>query len=349
MSKPLLDTLTGLSPSRRPIWLMRQAGRYLPEYREVRKTAGGFLNLCYTPELACEVTLQPLRRYDLDAAILFADILLIPQAMGCDLDFRENEGPVLRKIGSVSDVAELNSGIDELNKTLSPVYEAVSAIKASLDDDKTLIGFCGGPWTVATYMIEGGTSVERATSRLAAFANEEWLNDLIDKLVVSSIEYLSCQVEAGAEVLQIFDTWSGDLSGELLQQYCFKPIAAIRSELKNRYPKVPVIGFARGIGVSQTDFVAASKVDGVSIEWPVNTRWARENLIEHCVVQGNLDPLSLIGGGDGMLNATRQILQDLPMDRHIFNLGHGIRKETPPEHVSDLVSFIREFDGTGKQ
>jgi uroporphyrinogen decarboxylase len=348
MSKPLLDTLTGLSPSRRPVWLMRQAGRYLPEYREVRQTAGGFLNLCYTPELACEVTLQPLRRFDLDAAILFADILLIPQAMGCDLDFRENEGPVLRKIDSACDVAQLVSGIDDLNKTLSPVYDAVSTIKAELDDDKTLIGFCGAPWTVATYMIEGGTSVERAASRLAAFANEAWLNKLVDKLVVSSIEYLSCQVEAGAEVLQIFDTWSGDLSGELLERYCFTPIAAIRSELKKRYPHVPVIGFARGVGVSQTDFVAASNVDGVSIEWPVNTKWARDNLIEHCVVQGNLDPLSLIGGGDGMLNATRLILQDLPMDRHIFNLGHGIRKETPPEHVSELVSFIREFDGAGK-
>ncbi len=348
MSKPLLDTLTGLSPSRRPVWLMRQAGRYLPEYREVRQTAGGFLNLCYTPDLACEVTLQPLRRYDLDAAILFADILLIPQAMGCDLDFRENEGPVLRKIGSAADVAQLNSGIDELNKILSPVYDAVSAIKSNLDEDKTLIGFCGAPWTVATYMIEGGTSVERAASRLAAFANEDWLNELVDKLVSASIEYLSCQVEAGAEVLQIFDTWSGDLSGELLQRYCFQPIAAMRSELKKRHPHVPVIGFARGIGVSQTDFVAASKVDGVSIEWPVNTGWARDNLIERCVVQGNLDPLSLIGGGDGMLNATRQILQDLPADRHIFNLGHGIRKETPPEHVSDLVSFIREFDRTAK-
>ena len=171
MSKPLLDILTGLSPSRRPVWLMRQAGRYLPEYREVRQSAGGFLNLCYTPELACEVTLQPLRRFDLDAAILFADILLIPQAMGCDLEFRENEGPVLRQIGSAKDVAQLASGIDELNKTLSPVYEAVTTIRKNLDADKTLIGFCGAPWTVATYMIEGGTSVERASSRLAAFAN----------------------------------------------------------------------------------------------------------------------------------------------------------------------------------
>ena len=348
MSKPLLDSLTGLSPSRRPVWLMRQAGRYLPEYRKVRQQAGGFLNLCYSPNLACEVTLQPLRRFDLDAAILFADILLIPQAMGCDLDFRENEGPVLGKIGSTADVAGLVSDIGELNKTLSPVYDAVSQIRANLETDKTLIGFCGAPWTVATYMIEGGTSVERASSRLAAFANEDWLNQLIEKLVVSSVEYLSCQVEAGAEVLQIFDTWSGDLSGELLGRYCFAPISAIRSELKKRYPHVPVIGFARGIGVSQTDFVAACGVDGVSIEWPVNTRWARSNLIDHCVVQGNLDPLSLIGGGEGMLNATRLILDDLPMERHIFNLGHGIRKETPPEHVGELVAFIREFDGADR-
>ncbi len=348
MSKPLLDTLTGLPPSRRPVWLMRQAGRYLPEYREIRQQAGGFLNLCYSPHLACEVTLQPLRRFDLDAAILFADILLIPQAMGCDLDFRENEGPVLRKIGSATDVDQLASGIAQLNKTLSPVYDAVSLIKSNLDSDKTLIGFCGAPWTVATYMIEGGTSVERASSRLAAFANEGWLNQLMDKLVSSSVEYLSCQVEAGAEVLQIFDTWSGDLSGELLERYCFAPIAAIRSELKKRYPHVPVIGFARGIGVSQTDFVDACDVDGVSIEWPVNTRWAATNLIDRCVVQGNLDPLSLIGGGEGMLNATRLILNDLPMERHVFNLGHGIRKETPPEHVAELVSFIRAYDGEAK-
>ena len=324
---------------------MRQAGRYLPEYREVRQQAGGFLNLCYSPELACEVTLQPLRRFDLDGAILFADILLIPQAMGCELDFRENEGPVLGKIGSSSDVARLASGIGDLNKTLSPVYDAVSLIKANLDSDKTLIGFCGAPWTVATYMIEGGTSIERASSRLAAFANEGWLNLLIEKLVVSSIEYLSGQVEAGAEVLQVFDTWSGDLSGELLNRYCFAPIAAIRSELKRRYPQVPVIGFARGVGVSQTDFVDACDIDGVGIEWAVNTKWARENLIERCVVQGNLDPLCLIGGGDGMFEATQLILDDLPMERHIFNLGHGIRKETPPEHVTDLVSFIRKFDG----
>ncbi len=327
---------------------MRQAGRYLPEYREVRQQAGGFLNLCYSPELACEVTLQPLRRFDLDGAILFADILLIPQAMGCELDFRENEGPVLGKIGSSKDVARLANGISDLNSTLSPVYDAVSLIKANLEPDKTLIGFCGAPWTVATYMIEGGTSVDRASSRLAAFANEGWLNLLIEKLVLSSIEYLSGQVEAGAEVLQVFDTWSGDLSGELLDRYCFAPISAIRSELKKRYPQVPVIGFARGIGVSQTDFVDACDIDGVSIEWAVSTKWARRNLMERCVVQGNLDPLCLIGGGDGMFKATRLILDDLPMERHIFNLGHGIRKETPPEHVSDLVSFIREFDGAAR-
>ncbi|HUV29120.1 MAG TPA: uroporphyrinogen decarboxylase [Anaerolineales bacterium] len=345
MKKPLLEILKGNAPSRRPVWLMRQAGRYLPEYMEVRSQAGGFLELCYTPEFACEVTLQPLRRFDFDAAILFADILLVPQAMGCDLEFLVNEGPSLRKIRSDKDVAGLAWDISTLNKTLSPVYESVSLIRANLDAEKTLIGFCGAPWTVATYMIEGGTSTERAMSRLAAFANESWLNELIDKLVYSSVEYLSAQVRAGAEVLQIFDTWAGDLSGNLLTRYCFDPISRMRAELKIRHPDVPVIGFARGIGVSQTDFVDATGVDGVSIEWPVNTRWARDNLCPRCVVQGNLDPLSLIGGGEGMLDAARQILTDFPMNRHIFNLGHGIRKETSPEHVSDLVDFIRSHDG----
>ncbi len=345
MKKPLLEILKGNDPSRRPVWLMRQAGRYLPEYMQIRSQAGGFLELCYTPEFACEVTLQPLRRFDLDAAILFADILLVPQAMGCDLEFLVNEGPSLRKIRSEKDVAGLAWDISTLNKTLSPVYESMSLIRASLDAEKTLIGFCGAPWTVATYMIEGGTSTERAMSRLAAFGNESWLNELIDKLVYSSVEYLSAQVRAGAEVLQIFDTWAGDLSGSLLTRYCFDPISRMRSELKIRHPDVPVIGFARGIGVSQTDFIDVTGVDGVSIEWPVNTRWARDNLCSRCVVQGNLDPLSLIGGGEGMLDAARQILTDLPMNRHIFNLGHGIRKETPPEHVSDLVDFIRSYDG----
>ncbi len=310
----------------------------------MRALAGGFLNLCYTPELACEVTLQPLRRYDLDAAILFADILLIPQAMGCSLDFRENEGPVLGRIRSADCVAALSSDIGVLNKTLSPVYEAVSLIRKGLEADKTLIGFCGAPWTVASYMVEGGTSSERASTRLAAYAAEPWLDDLIEKLVESSIEYLGCQIEAGAEVVQIFDTWAGDLSGSLLQKYSFEPIARIRAELKRRWPSVPVIGFARGVGVSQPDFVDVSGVDAVGIEWPVDTRWARDNLVPKCVVQGNLDPLALIGGGDGMVSATRRILSDLPMERHIFNLGHGIRKETPPEHVSDLISAIREFD-----
>lgn len=344
VNKPLLDTLQGNAVSKRPIWLMRQAGRYLPEYREVRAQAGGFLNLCYTPDLACEVTLQPLRRYDLDAAILFADILLIPQAMGCPLDFKENEGPVLGKIRSAEDVRGLSSSITKLNETLSPVYDAVNLISNGLAADKTLIGFCGAPWTVATYMIEGGTSAERANSRLAAFAGEAWIDDLIEKLVESSVEYLGCQIEAGAEVVQIFDTWAGDLSGVLLSKYCFEPIGRMRAELKRRWPHVPVIGFARGVGVSQTDFVDATGVDAAGIEWPVNTAWARDHLTPKCVVQGNLDPLAVIAGGEGMKTAAEGILRDLPIGRHIFNLGHGIRKETPPEHVSQLIDIIRAFD-----
>lgn len=344
MGKALLDTLQGRTPEKRPIWLMRQAGRYLPEYREVRSQAGGFLDLCYTPDLACEVTLQPLRRYDLDAAILFADILLIPQAMGCSLSFKENEGPVLGTVRSSGDVASLTSEIRRLNETLGPVYESVSKIRAGLEPDKTLIGFCGAPWTVATYMIEGGTSAERAIGRLAAFRSEKWLDDLIGKLVEASIEYLHCQIEAGAEVVQIFDTWAGDLSGELLKRLCFEPIAEITAELKRRWPDVPVIGFARGVGVSQVEFARSTGVDAAGIEWPVSTGWARDHLISECVVQGNLDPLAVVAGGEGMKLAARQILADLPIGRHIFNLGHGIRKETAPEHVSELISAIRDFD-----
>ena len=344
VSKPLLDTLQGRTPEKRPIWLMRQAGRYLPEYRHVREQAGGFLDLCYTPSLACEVTLQPLRRYDLDAAILFADILLIPQAMGCGLAFRENEGPVLGKVRDGMDVGRLTADIGKLNQTLAPVYESVSLIKAGLAHDKTLIGFCGAPWTVATYMIEGGTSSERANSRMAAFKGEVWLDDLISMLVESSVEYLDWQIRAGAEVVQIFDTWAGDLSGDLLEKFCFDPIGRMRAELGRRWPGVPVIGFARGVGVSQGDFAAATAVDAVGIEWPVATGWARDHLVPQCVVQGNLDPLALVAGGEGMKLATRRILTDLPVGRHIFNLGHGIRKETPPEHVSELIEAIRDFD-----
>ncbi len=323
---------------------MRQAGRYLPEYRKIRHQAGGFLDLCYNPDLACEVTLQPLRRYDLDAAIIFADILLLPQAMGCEVAFKENEGPVLSTVRSVLEVERLALDMETLNKVLSPVYETVRLVRSGLDDDKTLIGFCGAPWTVATYMIEGGTSPDRAVSRIAAFCDEEWLGALIEKLTLASVEYLSAQIEAGAEVVQIFDTWAGDLSGTLLRRYSFDPIARIRTMLKQRYPAVPVIGFARGVGVSQTEFVDVTGIDGVSIETAVSPNWAKENLSKRAIVQGNLDPISVIAGGDGMRLAAREILEELPFDRHIFNLGHGIRKETAPEHVEDLISFIRSFD-----
>jgi uroporphyrinogen decarboxylase len=348
VNKPLLDTLQGRVPEKRPIWLMRQAGRYLPEYRQVREEAGGFLDLCYSPKLACEVTLQPLRRYDLDAAILFADILLVPQAMGSGLAFKENEGPVLGTVRDAGDVGKLTADIVKLNETLAPVYESVSLIRAGLAADKTLIGFCGAPWTVATYMIEGGTSAERANSRLAAFSGQGWLDDLIEKLVESSVEYLDWQIRGGAETVQVFDTWAGDLSGELLRKYCFEPIARMRTELKRRWPDVPVIGFARGVGVSQRDFVDATAVDAVGIEWPVATSWARDHLAPSCVVQGNLDPLAVVAGGEGMKTAALGILRDLPMGRHIFNLGHGIRKETPPEHVSVLIDTVREFDARGR-
>ena len=345
MNNAFIDVLKGRRAQRRPIWLMRQAGRYLEEYRQVRSRAGGFLDLCYTPKLACEVTLQPLRRFDLDAAILFADILLLPQAMGVSLDFRENEGPVLSKVGSAADVADLNDNQENVLAELGKVFEAVSLIRTTLDKDMALIGFCGAPWTVATYMIEGGTSVDRPNARVAAYADSGWLNDLVSKLTQSSVEYLAQQIEAGANAVQIFDTWAGDLSGRQLEQYCFEPFRKITSELKTRYPDVPIIGFARGLGPQQLRFAETTGVDCVGLEAAIPSWWAKDNLVDRTVVQGNLDPLAVVAGGEGMLNAARDILNIWPAERHVFNLGHGIRKETPPEHVSRLVDFVRSLDG----
>lgn len=341
--KPLLDVLNGIEPSRRPIWLMRQAGRYLPEYRKVREQAGSFLSLCYTPELACEVTLQPLRRFDLDAAILFADILLIPQALGAGLEFKVNEGPVLTPVRCSDDVAGLkcNGAMDHL----APVFETVSLIKRSLDGHIALIGFCGAPWTVATYMVEGGTSPDRANTRIAAHQGVAWLDRLIDMLVESSVEYLCHQVEAGAEAVQIFDTWAGDLPDGLREKYCFEPIRRIVDGVRNRVPELPVIGFARGIGREQMTFARVSDVNAVGVEWSASVEWLATDLSKICPVQGNIDPAALIAGGKALESSILSLTRQLEPSRHIMNLGHGIRPDTPIEHVSELVSLTRQADG----
>jgi uroporphyrinogen decarboxylase len=343
--KPLIDVLTGRIPSRRPVWLMRQAGRYLPEYREVRAQAGSFLGLCDDARLASEVTLQPLRRYDLDAAIVFADILLVARALGSNLDFRDREGPVLTPIRSEADVQNLASAVDL--ERLKAVFETLALVKKMLASHQTLIGFCGGPWTVASYMIEGGSTDDRLVARETAIRRPDWFNELMRRLVEGSVDYLAAQVEAGAEVLQIFDSWAGDLPETLHEELIFGPVQAIISGVRKRGAAVPVIGFARGLGAAHCDFASKCDLAGISVEQGVPLAWVKSVLMPRISVQGNLDPLILAMGGEALDRAVRRITALLPVHSHVFNLGHGVRPETPPEHVRRLVEAVRQADGAG--
>ena len=342
--KALLDVLEHRIPKRRPIWFMRQAGRYLPEYRAVRERAGSFLDLCYSPELAAEVTLQPLRRFDVDAAILFADILLVPQRMGLGLDFVQNEGPQLQPVRTARDV----SGLDADNAVvgLSRVFETVSLVRERLPAGVALIGFCGGPWTVASYMIEGGSSPDRSLTRKAAY-EAEWFGELIDKLVRVSVDYLVGQVRCGAEVLQIFDSWAGDLPPGLRQRWCDEPIRRIVQGIKAAGCNVPVIGFARGIGAGQIAFASHTGVDAVGLEASVPMRWAVEAIADGVALQGNIDPVAVVVGGKSLEMEVMDLVDAVPSARHIVNLGHGIRPETPAEHVAAVVNLIRRTDRFG--
>lgn len=328
-------------PTRRPVWFMRQAGRYLPEYRAVRGQAGTFLDLCYSPEMACEVTLQPLRRFDLDAAILFADILLVPQKMGLGLDFVHNEGPRLDVVRGRKEVDRLDA--EGAAGRLATVYETVARVSEGLPAGVALIGFCGGPWTVASYMIEGGSSADRGLARRAAY-EADWFGVLIDKLVETSIAYLAEQARAGAEVLQIFDSWAGDLPVSLRERWCDEPIRRIVQGLRDAGCEVPVIGFARGIGAGQVEFAGHTGVDAVGLETGSPPAWAAGALAPRVVVQGNIDPLAVVVGGASLEAEVKALMAALPRDRHIVNLGHGLRPETPPEHVTELVSMVRRHD-----
>lgn len=344
MDKALLSVLTGRTPGRRPIWMMRQAGRYLPEYRKLRAEVGSFLELCYTPELACEVTLQPLRRFDLDAAILFADILLIPQAMGLDLSFREGEGPVLGTVRDMGGVDALDGGDSVLDR-LAPVMDTVGRVAAKLDDHVTLIGFCGAPWTVASYMIEGGSSPDRRTARLAAARGDDWFEALIDRLVSCSVDYLSSQIAAGAEVVQIFDSWAGDLAAAEFERWSVAPVARMVAMLKERHPGVPVIGFPRAAGLGYEGFARRTGVDAVGVDASVPPRWLGDVLSREAVVQGNIDPVVLIAGGEALDRAVDRLTEAVPACRHILNLGHGIVPQTPIAHVERMVARVRHNDG----
>ncbi|WP_119270735.1 uroporphyrinogen decarboxylase [Taklimakanibacter deserti] len=342
-SSALLDVLKAKKASRRPVWFMRQAGRYLPEYLELRAKAGSFLNLCYSPELAAEVTLQPLRRFDLDAAILFADILVVPQAMGLGLTFAEGEGPVVEKISGLARVQALWR-LDEAEE-VRLVCETAEAVKSKLPAGIALIGFCGAPWTVASYMVGGGGEGGREIARAVAASGIEWFGLLIDRLIEASVSYLIRQIDAGVDVVQIFDSWAGDLPGYLQEDLVGRPIAAIITKVRAARPNVPVIVFARGAGAGHKRIGQITRAEALSVETSLPLTWARDQLAGSHAVQGNLDPLLVEKGGAALEKAVELIIGALPKDRHIFNLGHGMRPGTPPEHVEQVVRHLRKLDG----
>lgn len=323
-----------------PIWLMRQAGRYLPEYRELRAKAGGFLELCYSPALAAEITLQPIRRYGFDAAILFSDILVVPHALGQPLDFKEGEGPVLDPIRTREALAKLDPSktVDKFSR----VYESVARIRDGLPAGTALIGFCGAPWTVATYMVAGHGSPDQADARLWAYRDREGFSKLINLLTDTSIEYLSGQILAGADVVQIFDTWAGNLPGDELERWVIAPTRRIVTALRQRHKEVPIIGFPRGAGVHVPHYIDETGIDGIGCDTTMPLPELKDRIADLGVVmQGNLDPLLLVAGGEAMEVRVREILEEAEGAPFIFNLGHGIVPQTPPENVARLVAIIR--------
>lgn len=336
----LMDLLKDRTSGPPPIWMMRQAGRHLPEYRKIRAKAGSFLDLCYNPELACEVTLQPVVRYDLDAAIIFSDILVIPDALGQKLRFIEGEGPRLDPIKNRNSIENLNQ--ERVLTCLQPVFDAISLTRTQLSCDKALIGFCGAPWTVATYMI-AGSSHDQEAARLWAYRDPETFSMLIDMLTDISIAYLNKQIEAGADVLQIFDSWAGVLPEEEFARWCLDPLARIVSGVKSVHPHVPIIAFPRGIGLSCIKVMEHCAIDAISIDTTVPLAFARQYLQPHIVVQGNLDPLALLAGGDALNRAIEFILNELGTGAHIFNLSHGVLPQTPTENVIQMVRTVRRW------
>jgi uroporphyrinogen decarboxylase len=336
-TKPLLAVLKGARQEKPPFWLMRQAGRYLPEYRALRATKGGFLHLVNDSEAAAEVTLQPLKRFGFDGAILFSDILVVPHALGQDLWFEEGEGPRLAPILVDHAVEALTAAPERLN----PVYETVRRVKASLPVGTTFLGFAGSPWTVATYMVAGRGSREQAEARRLAYGDPMAFGAIIDAIITMSVEYLSKQIEAGVEAVQLFDSWSGSLSPTQFERWVIAPTVAIVSQLKARHPDTPIIGFPKGAGGKLIAYARETGVDAVGLDETVDPVWANASLPVDLPVQGNLDPLALIAGGEMLSQAVDRILAAFPDRPHIFNLGHGILPDTPIAHVEALVAQLR--------
>ena len=335
--KPLLAVLRGERRDPPPMWLMRQAGRYLPEYRALRAEKGGFLDLVYDPAAAAEVTLQPLKRFAFDGAILFSDILIVPHAIGQDLWFETGEGPRLAPKMVEARLRDLKPRMERL----APIYETVRRVKASLSPETTFLGFAGSPWTVATYMIAGQGSREQAEARQLAYNDPGKMDMILDLIATVTVDYLSGQILAGVEAVQLFDSWSGSLAPAQFERFVIARNAWIVSELKKRHPTIPIIGFPKGAGGKLGAYARETGVDAIGLDETVDPLWANRELPDRMPVQGNLDPLALMAGGDALRDATLRVLDALGSRPHIFNLGHGIGQHTPITHVEQLVELVK--------
>jgi uroporphyrinogen decarboxylase len=339
MNKSVLQVLAGARMEQPPVWLMRQAGRYLPEYRALRQKAGGFLDLVFTPDLAAEVTLQPIRRFGFDAAILFSDILVIPQALGQEVRFTAGEGPQLDPIEDRVAFHRLSGEVD--HDVLAPVYETIRIVKGALPSGVTLLGFCGAPWTVATYMIAGRGTPDQGPARLFGYRDRVGLDTLIDVLVDASADYLVRQLEAGVDAVQIFDTWAGVLSSDEFERWSIAPTRRIAAKVRERVPGARIIGFPRGAGTKLARYAAEAAVDAVGLDWMIDRGFARDQVQSRLPVQGNLDPLALLAGGAALDRAVDAVLESFSARPFIFNLGHGIVPETPIAHVEQMLKRVR--------
>jgi uroporphyrinogen decarboxylase len=336
-NKPLLSVLRGERRDPPPMWLMRQAGRYLPEYRELRAGKGGFLELVYDPEAAAEVTLQPLQRFAFDGAILFSDILIVPHAIGQDLWFEAGEGPRLAPRMTEARIRDLKPAMERLE----PIYETVRLVKSQLPETTTFLGFAGSPWTVATYMIAGQGSREQAEARTLGYSDPGKIDAILDLIAQVTVDYLSGQAAAGVDAVQLFDSWSGSLSPSQFERFVIARTAWIVDEFRKRHPDVPVIGFPKGAGGKLGAYASETGVDAIGLDETVDPAWAHRELPDDLPVQGNLDPMALLAGGEPLREAVARILDALGTRPHIFNLGHGISKETPIAHVEELVQLVR--------
>ncbi|MEJ0075040.1 MAG: uroporphyrinogen decarboxylase [Alphaproteobacteria bacterium] len=338
--KPILEVLGGRAQATPPVWFMRQAGRYLPEYRALRERAGSFLDLCFTPELATEVTLQPIRRFGFDAAILFSDILVVPHALGRTVTFEAGEGPRLEPLDDAAGLNGLSATADD--RVFAPVYEAVRRVKRELPANVALLGFCGAPWTVATYMVAGRGTPDQAPARLMAYREPRAFARIIDILVAVSSRYLIEQLRAGADAVQIFDTWAGVLPPTEFARWCIAPLRKIIANVRAEITDAKIIGFPRGAGASLGNYVTNVPINAVSIDWAAEPEFVRRNVQSKVAVQGNLDPLVLLAGGPALDRAIDEILENFRAGPFIFNLGHGILPETPIAHVEQTLRRIRD-------